>query len=73
MKIEAGKHYTITRNGRGTDERSFTATVNWVEDRGDFWYIGYTPDDFRICRWGCCKVKKSGQYKAINYRFEEAA
>lgn len=72
MNIEAGKRYTMTRNVRGAYDRSFKVTVDWVEDRGDYWYIGYTPDDFRICRWGCCKVKKHGQFKTVNYTFEAA-
>lgn len=72
MNIEAGKRYTMIRNVRGTDERAFEVTVNWVEDRGDFWYIGYEPVIHRICMWGCCKVKKHGQYKTVNYRFQAA-
>ncbi|KAB0577212.1 hypothetical protein EI53_01234 [Fusobacterium naviforme] len=66
--LEAGKRYMVTRETSSTVKR-FPATVNWIEDRGNFWYIGYEPDDFRICRWGTCKVKKQGQYKAINYTF----
>ena len=68
--IKAGKKYRMIRETAKTVTR-FIATVTSVEDKGDHWYIGYTPDDFRVCRWGYCKVKKEGQYKAINYRFEE--
>ena len=67
--LEAGKRYIVTDTRNGKVARQFTAIVNWVEDRGDFWYIGFTPDDFRICRFGLTKVKKQGRYKAINYTF----
>ncbi len=70
--IETGKRYEITKHSPGGTE-TFTATVNWIEDKGDSWYIGYTPDDFRICRWGCLHKKKEGRYKAINYDFREVA
>lgn len=70
MNIEVGKKYMMTRNVRGVDEKAFPATVTYAEDRGDFLYIGYVPDDFRICRWGYCKIKKQGRYKAINWRFD---
>lgn len=67
--LEAGKRYIVTETRRGQVERRFTAVVNWVEDRGDFWYIGYTPDDFRHGRFGALRVKKQGLYKVINYTF----
>lgn len=71
MNVQAGKRYTLIKETKQT-VTNFKVTVNWVEDRGDFFYIGYTPDDFRICRWGTCKIKKNGKYKAINYKFIEA-
>lgn len=67
--IEAGKRYMVVRT-KGRDISRFAARINWVEDRGDTYYIGYTPDDIRVCRWGCCSVKKNGKFKAINYSFE---
>lgn len=70
--VEAGKRYEITREDK-VSARRFLGTVTSVEDRGEFWYIGYTPDDFRVCRWGYCKVKKNGLYKAINYSFKEVS
>lgn len=66
--VEVGKKYVVTREDRNTTT-NFVATIHSVEDRGDLWYIGYTPDDFRICRWGYCKVKKNGKYGAVNYSF----
>lgn len=81
--VEAGKHYKVTVTAipgcayakfHGT-EKKFTAVVNWVEDRGDRWYIGFEPDTWQgrlhICQWGTCSVLKQGQHKAINYTFEE--
>ena len=66
--IKAGQRYMVTREDKST-VRKFAVVVNWIEDRGEYWYVGYTPDDFRICRWGCCKVKKQGKYERINYSF----
>ncbi len=68
--IEAGKRYEMTRMAKNTVTR-FLATITSVEDKGDFWYIGYRPDDFRICRFGYCKVKKEGLFGAVNYSFKE--
>ena len=72
IEVLPTKRYEITRETSKGDVRRFTATIDWVEDRGDFFYIGYTPDDFRICRFGALKVKKNGKYKAINYSFKRA-
>ena len=68
---EVGKRYEFTKIRAGKAEQVFTAKVTNIEDRGDFWYIGYTPDDFRVCRWGYLKIKKEGQFKAINYTLKK--
>ena len=70
MKIEAGKRYMITRDAKGVITR-FPVTVTSVTERSDYYYVGYTPDDFRICRWGYTRVKKEGRYQGINDTFEE--
>ena len=41
----------------------FTARINWVEDRGDSYYFGYTPDDNTFGKWGCAHYYKSGHEK----------
>jgi hypothetical protein len=70
--LEAGKMYNVEKTNKKTGRSvNFTATINWVEDRGDYWYIGYKPADIRICRFGACRVKKSGEYAAINFKFKE--
>lgn len=74
--LEVGKRYTFIKEKAMPELAEITITrfvarVNWIEDRGDFWYIGYTPDDFRVCRFGALKVKKDGKFKSVNYRFEE--
>ena len=68
--IEVGRRYEITRK-TATAVKRFTARVTSVEDRGDSWYIGYKPDDIRVCRWGYLKVRKTGQYRSINYSLAE--
>ena len=70
--VQAGRRYemTHTNNKQGTQKR-FTATVTSVEDRGDFYYVGYKPDNIRVCRFGYCRVKKNGRYNAVNYDFKE--
>ncbi len=70
MKIEAGKRYMITRDEKGTIIR-FTATVTSVDERDEYFYVGYTPDDFRMGRWGYAKIKKEGRYKYFNTTLEE--
>lgn len=70
--LEAGKRYTVTETRCGQVERRFTARVDWIKDRGDHWHIGYTPDDYNVCRFGAVKVKKQGKYKVINYTFTTA-
>lgn len=70
--IETGKKYEITRHSPWGTE-TFIATINWIEDKGDSWYIGYAPDDIRVCRWGCFHIKKEGIYEKINYTLREVA
>ena len=70
MRIEEGKRYLITRDEKGKITK-FKATVTSVVERDDYFYVGYTPDNFRICRWGYTKVKKEGRYKYFNDTFEE--
>lgn len=55
------KRYMLVRENKkdGTVER-FPVKINWIEDRGDFWYVGYTPEDLTNCRFGAEKVKKAG-------------
>lgn len=73
MKIEAGTRYIITRTDSKTGiTEEFSATVEWVEDKGDHYYIGYKPDDIRIGRFGALKLKKHGQYRAVNHTFRTA-
>jgi hypothetical protein len=38
--------------------KDFKAQINWVEDRGEFWYYGYTPDDPMNGAWGCARQYK---------------
>lgn len=48
---------------------NFVAKVTNVEDRGDFYYVGYRPQDVNRGRFGFLRVKKVGNYRAINYTF----
>lgn len=61
---------------RGKIER-FEVTINWIEDRGDEYYFGYTSTIQNpwtpgyVCAFGNAGIKKVGQYKCINIRIEE--
>ena len=68
MIATIGNKYEFTRiDEKEKTVKKFIATVTSVEDCGDFWYIGYEPEDIRVCRWGYKKIKKEGKYRAINY------
>lgn len=70
MKIEAGVRYIVTRTNSNTETtEEFVVTVTWIEDRGNYYYIGYKPDDIRFGMFGAIKLKKHGQYKVINHTF----
>lgn len=70
--LKIGKSYTMTQV-HSTDgiQSQFVAIIDSVDDRGDYWYIGYRPNDFKYGRFGFAKVKKNGQFKTLNWRFEE--
>ena len=68
--IKAGHRYTFKKYRFGELEQTFTGTVRNVEDRGEYIYCGYQPDDFRVCRWGYLKIKKVGLFGAINWELE---
>ena len=68
-KLVAGRRYLMTyENKKQGEKKKFTARINWIEDRGEFWYIGYSPDTMDAV-WGACKVKKEGKYNAVNVTF----
>lgn len=79
--VEVGRLYQVTKvyskecknNPNAGKTITFKAVIDWVEDLGDVWRIGYTPTNSPnyICKFGNVKVKKSGSYRCINTYFEE--
>lgn len=64
-KIVPFKRYMMTRESKGGIEK-FPVTVTSVTERDDYFYVGYTPDDFRVCRWGYTRVYKDEKKRAVN-------
>ena len=50
------------------ESRHFFGIIRNIEDRGDYLYIGYTPNDFRICRFGYFKLYKKPNNNAVQWR-----
>lgn len=62
IQVQEGKRYEfLQRDKEGA--RSFTARVTSVEDRDYFQYVGFTPDDFRVGRWGFTRFYPDGIQK----------
>lgn len=69
--IEAGKKYIITEKIKDKI-RMFSARINYVEDRGEYFYIGYTPDDFIHGRFGAFRYYKDGQERPVMHYIQKA-
>lgn len=65
-KILAGKRYMMTLESKSEGIRKFPVKITSVTERDDYFYVGYTPDDFRVCRWGYTRVYKDGKKRAVN-------
>ena len=62
FQVQMGKRYEfVERTRAGTTV--FTARVTSVEDRVDFRYVGFVPDDTRVGRWGFTRVYRDGFQK----------
>lgn len=48
------------------ETKAFKATINWIDDRGDYWYVGYRPVEYGICEFGTFKVHKDRLCKFRN-------
>lgn len=73
LNVETGHTYLMVTNRFGADVESRLVKVTSVEDRGDFYYIGYRPlNGFSNLSFGYAKVKKNGSYRAVNHRFQAA-
>ena len=42
--------------------------ITSIEDRGDYLYIGYTPNNIRVCRFGYFKLYKDGKDRAVSWK-----
>jgi len=86
MIVEVGKRYVFLfmRKAVGAKQPNETETaygeygkrvevrINNAEDRGEYWYVGYTPltalrGDLSNGRWGYTKVWKDRQKEVENY------
>ena len=57
-----------TNKTTGAQEHFF-GIVTSIEDRGDYLYIGFTPNDAsHNCRFGYFKLFKDGKDRAVNWR-----
>ena len=56
-----------TNRTTGENEHFF-GIVTSIEDRGDHLYIGFTPNDIRVCRFGYFKLFKKANSNAVQWR-----
>ena len=59
IQVEEGKRYEFVQRQK-TGVTVFTARVTSIEDRRNFKYVGFKPDDIRIGRWGFTRVYPDG-------------
>ena len=62
LRVREGKRYEFLQRSKVGIQR-FTAMVTSVEDRISYQYVGFTPDDFRIGRWGFTRVYPDGPHR----------
>lgn len=43
--IEIGKKYDLARQINGAEDERKKVKITWIEDRGEYLYIGYKVDD----------------------------
>ena len=59
----------FVHSNRTTGETNhFFGIITSVEDRGDYLYIGYTPNDIRVCRFGYFKLFKKDNNNAVQWK-----
>ena len=56
-------------NSKTGETQHFYGIIRNIEDRGDYLYIGFVPNDFRICRFGYFRLYKDGRRdRAVQWR-----
>lgn len=66
--LGTGAAELIHTNKTTGKSRHFYGIIRNIEDRGDYLYIGYVPNDFRICRFGYFRLYKDGQNRAVDWK-----
>lgn len=56
----------FVRKDGSIETKAFKATINWIDDRGEYWYVGYRPLEQGICEFGCFRVYKDRLCKCRN-------
>lgn len=69
-KLVVSKSYLITETRLGVQLRQFEAVITSIEDRGEYLYVGYTPEDFREGRFGYIRVYKDNRELAVVKTFK---
>ena len=58
----------IHSNRTTGEQKHFYGIITSIEDRGDYLYIGFKPNDIRICRFGYFKLYKDCKDRAVSWR-----
>lgn len=58
----------IHSNRTTGESRHFFGIITGIEDRGDYLYIGFIPNDFRVCRFGYFRLYKKANNNAVQWR-----
>ena len=58
----------IHKNKTTGECQHFFGIITSIEDRGDYLYIGYTPNDIKVCRFGYFKLFKDDKDRAVSWR-----
>lgn len=61
--VEAGKRYKVeTKSKTPTGEiktENFVTKIDWIEDRGEYLYVGHSPEDKKHGLFGAFRIYKN--------------
>ena len=70
--IEIGKKYDLARQINGAEDERKIVKITWIEDRGEYLYIGYKVDDGSMS-FGAFRQYKDNRPIAIKNTLEPVA